>query len=117
MTSSPGPMPAAINPKLSAAVPAATPNRVLRPAEPREVLFERVDLGSVPGVALRQDAVDHRYSQLVRELRVLAAHVDEGHLARARLLLGAHEQVYLREVAASFANAELRWLLTAVVAR
>jgi hypothetical protein len=49
---------------------------------------------------------------------VLAAQVDEGHLARARpVLLGLGEQVYLRDVAASFTNAELRWLLTDVVAR
>jgi hypothetical protein len=42
--------------------------------------------------------------------------VDEGHLARARrVLLGPGEQFYLRDVAASFTNAELRWRLTAVV--
>jgi hypothetical protein len=44
--------------------------------------------------------------------------VDEGHFALAgRILLGLGEQIYLRDVAASFSKAELRWLLTAVVAR
>ena len=96
--------------------PAGDADRVPSP-QLREFDLEGLDLGGVSGVALRQDAVDHG-AQLLGELRVLTTQVDEGHLTRAgRILLSLGEQFYLRDVAASFTNAELRWLLTAVVAR
>ena len=97
--------------------PGGDADGVPRPAEPCEFALEGLHLGGESGVAVRQDAVHHG-AQLLGKLRVLATQVDERHLPRARrILLGLGEQVYLRDVAASFTKAELRWLLTAVVAR